>query len=424
VRRWRALAPTTRAVCIFIVVNSVGVNLLFAALPWTPAHKTVFNYTFRTILANAGSDSWGQMATALAEFRAAPDGLLYHDVFFRRHIRFPYPPTSLLLTEAVDYLRVGSRFLNVVSFLAVIATVVLVCALLLGSFDRTRARLGRADHVALCVAAVLATLTFYPVVKGFALGQIQTWINLQLGTVVWLWWAGRERTAGVLIGIACALKPHYGLLWLWGASRRRWAFCGAFALTLAALATLSIWTFGVRNHVDYLWMLSYVSRHGESYFANNSVNGLLQRLLHNGDNLEWDESRYPPVNPFVVVGTLLASATLASICLFWRRRAFGANDIFDLMAAELTCVMASPVAWEHHYGILLPIYAAAGPMTLECRWRTIAWIVASYVLTSNYFGVTRLTANTVLNVAQSHLLFGAGIVLVLLYRMRGLGESE
>jgi len=31
------------------------------------------------------------------------------------------------------------------------------------------------------------------------------------------------------------------------------------------------------------------------------------------------------------------------------------------MLAILTCVMASPVAWEHHYGILMPFYAVLLP---------------------------------------------------------------
>jgi len=50
----------------------------------------------------------------------------------------------------------------------------------------------RGNRNALCVLAVVATLTFYPVVKGFTLGQIQTWINLLLSAALWLWLAGRR----------------------------------------------------------------------------------------------------------------------------------------------------------------------------------------------------------------------------------------
>jgi len=40
------------------------------------------------------------------------------------------------------------------------------------------------------------------------------------------------------------------------------------------------------------------------------------------------------------------------------------------------------------------------------------------VLVSNYFGVTKLAADTWLNFAQASLLFGAALVLAELYRMR------
>ncbi len=425
--RWRALCPTIRALCVFLLLNGVGLNLLLAALPWTPGRKTVFNYTARTVMANGGTDSWGQMATALAEFRARPEGELYHHVFLRRHIRFPYPPTSLLLTDATEHLGLGFAFLNLVSAIAVLATMAVVAVLLTGGFeDRASIGLNRADRNALFVVAVVSTLTFYPIVKGFALGQIQTWINLVLGLVLWLWISGRERSAGVLAAVTAVLKPHYGFLLLWAASRRRWTFCISFGGTILLTVLASLWVFGLANHLDYLWMLSHVSRHGESYFANNAVNGFLHRLLFNGENLEWHEDRYPPMNEWVVGGTLVASATLVALCLVWRRREADAGGIVDLMSAVLTCVMASPVAWEHHYGILLPIYAVLLPKVLRPPRAPVVWLAVSYVLTSNYFGVTTLAAGTWLNFVQSSLLFGATTVLVCLYRSRSwqaLGSS-
>jgi len=417
--RWRALYPATRALCLFFLLNSVGLSLLLAALPWTPGRKTVLNYTARTVMANGGTDSWGQMATALQEFRAHPDRALYHDMFLHRHIRFPYPPTSLLLTEASEHLGLGFAFLNLVSAIAVLSTMALVAVLLIGGFDDGASiGLNRADRVALSVVAVASTLTFYPIVKGFTLGQIQTWINLLLGLVLSLWMLGGERSAGVLAAAATVLKPHYGLLLLWAASRRRWTFCVSFGVTIVLAGLISLWVFGLHNHVDYLWMLSYVSRHGESYFANNAVNGFLHRLLFNGENLDWHEDRYPPMSTWVVGGTLLASATLVALCLLWRRREADAGGIVDLMIAVLTCVMASPVAWEHHYGILLPIYAALLPLALRAPRAPVVWLAVSYALTSNYFSVTKLAAGTWLNFVQSSLLFGAAMVLLCLYRLR------
>ncbi len=89
-------------------------------------------------------------------------------------------------------------------------------------------------------------------------------------------------------------------------------------------------------------------------------------------------------------------------------------------------MLASPVAWEHHYGILLPIYALLFSVLYQQRVfgrATPPWLAATYVLTSNYFGIAQLAAGTRANPLQSHLLLGAVMVLVGLYRLRGLEQT-
>jgi hypothetical protein len=81
----------------------------------------------------------------------------------------------------------------------------------------------------------------------------------------------------------------------------------------------------------------------------------------------------------------------------------------------LACTMASPIAWEHHYGILLPIYAVALVHALDSRARLV-WVGVSYVLVCTFFAATNMLAATPLNVLQSTGLAGAVIVLVLLHR--------
>ena len=424
------LRPRTKALAVFFAVNSILLNVVLALLPWTPEGKTVFNYTARAVIGRARSDSWGQMRVALEEFRAHPEAPLYSGVFFRRHIRFPYAPPSLLLTSVVERLPANEfAVLNFLSWLALVATVLITAALFRrGTAREDRAAApGRLDRVVTALLVAGFTLTFYPVVKGFTLGQIQTWINLSLAGALLAWTAGGEARGGVLAALPCLVKPQYGILLLWGLTRRHWRFCAAFAAVLVGALALSTATFGWANHGSYLWMLSYVSLHGESYFANQSVNGLLQRALFNGENLTWHEEAYPPFSPGVYAGTLLAALTVIGCCLFWRPRASRRASATDLMIAILTCVLASPVAWEHHYGILLPIYALLFPVL----WRrpvlgrgTLAWLAASYLLTSNYFGITQLAAGTRANPVQCYLLLGAMMVLVGLYRLRGREQMD
>ena len=185
VARWSKLQTVTRGLCFFFVFDALCLNALLALLPVTPQHKTVLNYTVGALAGHAKDDSWGQMTTALEEFRLHPDRPLYADVFFHRHIRFPYPPTSLFVTWVVERLGLGSGFLNLVSFVALLG-IAGVAAMLLGDA-------GTDDRRVIVLLSLAFTFTFYPLVKGFGLGQIQTWINFLLAMILLLWIRRRER---------------------------------------------------------------------------------------------------------------------------------------------------------------------------------------------------------------------------------------
>jgi hypothetical protein len=182
-------------------------------------------------------------------------------------------------------------------------------------------------------------------------------------------------------------------------------------VTVTAGLALAIGEYGLANHVDYLEGLSYLARHGEAFYPNQSVNGLMNRLWSLEDpgrynNLDWREHSFPPYNPWVHATTLATSAILVAACFLRRRREVGAVDVCIVL---LTATLASPIAWEHHYGILLPIYAVLLPAVL----REPAPATKLFVL----------LAATPYNVAQSYLFFGAIAVLVLLYGVRGRPEE-
>ncbi len=216
-----------RPLATFLFLNAVVLNLVLVVLPWTPQRKTVFNNTARFLTASAGTDSWGEMHVALDVARREPARPLYSEVFLRRHIRFPYAPPSLLLTAAVERLPVSAeRFLNALSWLAVLATAAVVARL----FRQSGGAGGGTLSISLLAAGF--TLTFYPIVKGFTLGQIQTAINLLLAVALLQWVDGRTGAAGVLAALPCLVKPQYALVLLWGVVRREWRFSMAFAVTV------------------------------------------------------------------------------------------------------------------------------------------------------------------------------------------------
>jgi hypothetical protein len=178
-------------------------------------------------------------------------------------------------------------------------------------------------------------------------------------------------------------------------------------------------TYGWANHVDYLKVVSFLSEHGETYYPNQSVNGLLNRIMGIAEpsqyrNLDFLAGQFPPLNPLVYGATLISSLAILAKALLRRGTASDSDRILDFSLMALSCTMASPIAWEHHYGVLLPIFAVlVAAATPGALW--VAWLAAAYSLTSVYIPATMLLAQSPLNFLQSYLLFGALIILALLH---------
>jgi hypothetical protein len=205
---------------------------------------------------------------------------------------------------------------------------------------------------------------------------------------------------------------------IWALLRKKFRFTVAFAFAIACGLGLSLWLFGLENHFNYVKVLQFLGKHGESYYANQSVNGLLNRLFFTGDILNFQKQLFPGFDSRVYTGTLISSLLLIGLAFFlpWRKRTAG--NLIDFSIISVTSILASPVAWDHHYGILLPIFAFVVPWLIANRAN--GWIVVttiSYVLISNEFAVANRLANATsgLNVLLSYQFFGGILFLVCLY---------
>ncbi|MCR6645553.1 MAG: DUF2029 domain-containing protein [Terricaulis sp.] len=354
--QWRD--PRGRIVLCAILLLAASIVLNYAMLRLTewsvlwPARGWLLHD------AEASGDSWSVMQQALDWIRSHPDGGLYEAIFFDGGAKFQYLPTSLLpmvLLEALG-LEPSAALLNGINWVFIGVTALAVAALmhvLLG-----RAGLGARDGTRIVAAALAgaAVLVFYPVMMAYHLGQLQVWINM-LFALACLAWAGERRAlAGVLIGLICLMKPQFGLFALWGLLRREWRFLIPLCATGAIGLLISILLFGLFNHLEYFEVLSFLSRHGESFWANQSLNGLLHRLVGNGV-AEWEANAFPPFNPLVYGGSMIATLAILGFALAARRRAGAQASLMDFMLAALAFTAASPIAWEHHYGVLAPIFA-------------------------------------------------------------------
>jgi alpha-1,2-mannosyltransferase len=154
---------------------------------------------------------------------------------------------------------------------------------------------------------------------------------------------------------------------------------------IAAGMVLSLILFGWQNNLEYLRVLGFMSRHGEVYFPNQSVNGLLNRLLMNGSSVDLRVDRFPAYRTEVYLLTTLSSAAIALLGLFSRPK----NRVADFSLVSLAATAASPIVWYHHYGILLPVF-----IWLFVRAERLSWVlIVAYVLISNDTRIMNLAAD-------------------------------
>jgi len=361
--------------------------------------------------------------------------------FFVDRVKFQYPPSSLLLFDLfprsminLDELSrlVGplKRWLDNLSRVAVALTVFASVLILERGLRRsTSDRPAPPAQMAASFGLSLAVgLTFYPLLVGYFIGQIQVFLNALLAAALLSHMMGRPALAGVCFGLCCLVKPQYALVLLWSVLRRQWRFTAGLAGVLIPGLAISITRFGLADHLRYLDVVRELSRVGEAFWFNQSVNGLLNRLLENGSALLANPrvpSEFPPYHPVVYALTVLSSVAILALALWPRRdagRAAVGGSVLDLMVMLVAITMASPIAWNHHYGMLLPIFAAVLPGLLYGRplgRLTVPLLAFSYFATANLLVLPEVIfRNRWVGVAGSHLFFGSLILFGLLLALR------
>jgi hypothetical protein len=284
--------------------------------------------------------------------------------------------------------------------------------------------------IGMAMLAVVAALMFYPLVRAEVLGQIQVWIDALFTLALIFWLRSRRMLAGVCIGLACTIKPQFGLLLIWGLLWQEIAFSVGILVGFVPIAVISLLRYGLHSHFAYLDVLAFLGRHGEGFFANNSVNGVLNSYFLPGDTLHWDTTTLTPYIPAVYAGTLAASASAFCLVvippLLWRANK---TQIADFGAAAICTVIGSPVAWEHHYGILLPLYLVALKLVFDRpaglhRALILTAALLSWILVANFIPFSMLLAATAFRSVQAHCFFGALVLLLLLFKLRQRQTAE
>jgi alpha-1,2-mannosyltransferase len=416
---------------LFWIVTAFAINGFIKIAAPEKYRDTVLDHTAQVLRGEGSDDSWGPMQDALNHLKVKPRVPIYSEVFFNKGSRFQYPPSSLFVLQAMELsgennVRTNEDmpespypFVNdIIGWLFIAMSFAATAALLETGLAARFGEEARSYRALRIVTVACLTLTFYPIVKAYTLGQIQVWINGILALALLLWALGRKTGSGMLIGAVCLLKPHYGLFVAWAALRGEWRFLFACVILASAGLAAAVAVFGVANHLDYLRVLSFLSERGEVFYPNHSVNGLLNRLMalkapQDYVILEFENGKFAPYAPAVYWGTVVSSAIILGAALLHRRTNSGSGRLLDFATMGLSLTIASPIAWEHHYGLLLPIFALLAARL--CRSASLASLACVYALAATYIQAAQLLAQTPFNPLQSYLLFAGLAVLVALH---------
>lgn len=390
-------------------------------------NQTALDHTIWIFKGDIGDDSWRPMQLALGYWAGSKgQGLIYSELLIKRNWKFQYPPTTLLISEFIKANNIDTlKFATVTTFIFMSIMAVGATLLALYSYKEYSApTLSMLEKIVIGILLTLLLLTFYPAVKAGTLGQIQVWLNSIFVIAILSYITGYETLAGILLGIMASIKPQYALFILWGLFRGNKRLVIAMIVTGAVGLIFGIREFGIANYIDYLRGLSFMAHHGESYFPNQSFNGLIGRLFHikypdSFNNTKWVGFGFPSYNIWVFTFTQITSITILAIALIKGKSEIKESRIADFCLMGLAVTMASPIAWEHHYGILFPIFICLWLILwysdhgIKNNWGKIV-LVACYLVAANAIPFTNLLAETYLNFVQSYLFFAACGVFALL----------
>ena len=309
-------APTTDRGRLLLVLAAVTAVTAFTAT--VPLLRDWFDLR----VYHGAVDTWVHHGGRLYDYRVP--GTTYG---------FTYPPFAAvaMLPMALFDLRTAIA----VGLLLNLAALAVVVRLLTGRAWRRHGWYGCA--LGACVLAL-----FEPLRDTFSFGQVNLLLLALVLVDAWLLATGRERRAGVGIGLAAAVKLtpalFIGLLLV----ARRWRAAAVatvvalaatgFAAVVAPDASRFYWT-------DALWDTTRVGR--LDYVSNQSLQGILARLGE-PDRAVW----------------AVAVALTLGVWAVRGRRAVVAGDWAAAFALTgLTACLVSPITWVHHLVWLLPSFA-------------------------------------------------------------------
>ncbi len=416
----------TMLICFLGLIGAGLVpTLVMRALGWENGFWLVANMW----RGEGGGDSWEAIEGALRHLDAQGTIQFYEDLYYNSSHQFIYSPLSLIFFRVTQFPPLidwySSTRMNNASWWVMLAMILVMTSIMRVSimkFGRSNAAPDALQTFGLALLATITVSTFFPITGGFRNGQIQTWLDFLAMLSVLFLLLDRRALAGVCIGLICLIKPQLAIMFAWAAIRRDWRFMAAGVTVVAIFAIASLIEYGWLFHMDYVTLLGVMARRGESYASNQTINGLLNRMFFLGPNVVFDPTHTKIVyNVWVQVATNVSGLIMYACALFIRSPRHTLAGILDFCTAVTLCTLASPVAHTHHYGLILSVFwllllgirSTGGRQFMPYG---LLWL--SYGLFANSYAIFTKLADTHWNFLQSMPMFGAFLLLGLLFHQR------
>ena len=252
---------------------------------------------------------------------------------------------------------------------------VLVSAWLMGSEIAAVNALPSAFRWMLSGAIANLLLIYYPSWTNAALGQLG---HLLLIVLCGAWLAarrGRDRLAGILFGVALALKPFTGVFLLILPWLCRWRLLQWYIACFLALTLVSAAVAGPTSFLRYLAVLQEVDWYGFGW--NASLLAPLSILLGADANSEWLHYPWMATFLFAICSIMLYVALLHQI-----RKLADPTTRLDLAVAGGMPLMllASPLGWIYYFPLIWITAAAILMAVKPLKSQVIWWLTAIAML--------------------------------------------
>ena len=183
----------------------------------------------------------------------------------------------------------------------------------------------------------------------------------------------RDGTAGLLIGLASALKAFPGLLLVYLLLRRRWRAVAAGVFAACALTLLPAFQYGAGGMAAEIrdWLAISTSRGWPARGHNQSLFAMVARW-YGAEGASDIAARSTPSHlrphyTWMAAALCLVAVTFTALGPWWVRSE--RVTPLGIVAVLTLAVLLSPIAWDHYWVLLWPAFL------FTCMARDRAWWV-------------------------------------------------